>query len=654
MAAAAAPPPTSTTGASAARASTPAGAAHSASRSVPFAPSGTSAAASGGPHAASSPPPAPATPDRITLDLVTGILQAARAEMEALIERTAMSPFIREKKDYFTAFLTREGRLVVSSSLTLAGNLVDAILDQYPRQTMRDGDLYWYNDCYAAYGAVSHLPDMAFVMPVFHAGELIGFAETWGHLWDIGGAVTGSVSPHATSVFQEGIMIPPVRVMREGVLNEEVFRIFLRNSRFPDMMKGDLKAIMAGCALGKQRLEEVAKRFGPAAVLATFDHVLARSEQALRRAFETRVADGDYGFRDFIDSDSVTDDAYSVHVTLRKRDGRVSFDFRESAGEARGPINFLMDASVPKYMAGLYLTMHDPDVGMNAGFERAVDEVATRPGSLVAPRFPAPLGLRSHTMFRVNSALFGALAQATGGQSSAASAVYVLYYLRSRDPVTGQATLCIEGLSVGYGARPFADGTDALYYVAQENYPVEFAELEFGVRIEAFRIHSDSGGPGRWRGGCGTVRDVRILAEEAEIALRMDNCKFPAFGVNGGHAGRGGRIVLNPGTAGERDLKTMSDGNRLVAGDLVRITTPGGGGWGAPIERPAAQVRDDALDGFISRESALADYGVVLEGDVVNEAATRARRAELAAAPTGMFHRGGFFDGEAPAKEAAD
>ena len=605
------------------------------------------------PPAAPSSAAAPAVPDRITLDLVTGILQATRSEMEALIERTAMSPFIREKKDYFTAFLDREGRLVVSTSLTLAGNLVEAILEHYPRQTMRDGDLYWYNDCYASHGAVSHLPDMAFVMPVFHAGELIGFTETWGHLWDIGGTVPGSISPHATSVFQEGIMIPPVRVMRGGILNEEVFRILVRNSRFPDMMRGDLKAIMAGCKLGKQRLEEVAGRFGSAAVLATFDHMLARSEQAMRRAIETRVADGEYGFRDFIDSDSVTDDPYSVHVTVRKRDGRVAFDFRDSSDEARGPINFLMDDSVPKYMAGLYLTMHEPDIGMNAGFERAVDEVATRPGSVVAPRFPAPLGLRSHTMFRVSSALLGALAQATGGQSSAASAVYVLYYLRSRDPATGQATLCIEGLAVGYGARPFADGTDALYYVAQENYPVEFAELEFGVRIEAFRIHADSGGPGRWRGGCGTIRDVRILAEEAEIALRMDNCKFPAFGVNGGLAGRGGRILLNPGTDRERDLKTMSDGNRLVAGDLVRITTPGGGGWGAPIERPAAQVRDDVLDGIVSRASARDDYGVVLDGDDLDETATSVRRTELGAAPTGMFHRGGFFD-DGAVDEAAD
>ncbi|NQW11229.1 MAG: hydantoinase B/oxoprolinase family protein [Alphaproteobacteria bacterium] len=593
--------------------------------------------------------------DTVTLELVTGALQAARAEMEALIDRTSMSPFIREKKDYFTAFLDREGRLVVSTSLTLAGNLVEAILEQYPADTMQDGDLYWYNDPYSSRGGVSHFPDMVFVMPVFRDGELIAFAEAWGHLWDIGGMVPGSISPQATSAFQEGIMIPPVRVMQAGVLNEEVFRIFTRNSRFPDMMRGDLKAIMAACALGKRRLEEIADRFGVTAVQGAFDHMLGQSERALRTAIDTRVADGEYSFRDFIDCDAVTDQPYSVHLTLKKKDGRVVLDLSRSDDQATGPINFLMDQSVPKYMAGLYLTMHDPNIRMNAGFERAIDEVITRPGSLVAPNFPAALGLRSHTMIRVNSALFGALALATGGQASAASSVYVLYYLRGRDTATGRLDLCIEGLAVGFGARPFADGIDAVYYVAQKNYPIEFAEMEFGVRIEAFRVHTDSGGPGRYRGGCGIVRDVRVLADEADLGIRLDNCRYPAFGVNGGLAGRGGRVVVNPGTERERDLKTMSDGHQLKKGDLLRIITSGGGGWGSPLERPAEQVRDDVLDGFVSPESAYADYGVVLaeDGVTLDLSATEARRAALDG-PRGMFHRDGFFDGADYQVEAAE
>jgi N-methylhydantoinase B len=590
----------------------------------------------------------------ITLELINGALQAARAEMEALIDRTSMSPFIREKKDYFSAFLDKEGQLVVSTSLTLAGNLVEVILEEYPAEDMRDGDLYWYNDPYASRGGVSHYPDMVFVMPVFARGRLIAFAEAWGHLWDIGGMVPGSISPQATSVFQEGIMIPPVRVMRGGVLNQEVFRIFTRNSRFPEMLKGDLKAIMAACGLGKRRLEDVIARFGAAAVEDAFAFMLAQSAEALRREFDDRVPDGEYSFRDFIDCDAVSDDPYSVHLTLRKGGGRIVYDFSQSEDQAGGPINFVMDDSVPKYMTGLYLTMHNPNIRMNSGFERVIDEIVTRPGSIVDPIFPAPVGLRSHTMIRVNGAIFGALAQATGGQASAASCVYVLYYLRSQDHQSGRIDLCIEGLAVGFGGRPHADGLDAVYYVAQKNYPIEFAEMEFGVRIEAFRVHRDSGGAGFHRGGCGIVRDVRVLADQAELGIRLDNCKFPAFGANGGLAGKPGRVIVNPDSDDAYELKSMSDGNPLHKGDLLRVITSGGGGWGNPLQRPAARVLDDVLDGFVSVDQAAGDYGVILNAEeiAVDDGATRALREKLAG-PRGMFHRGEFFGGPAGATPLA-
>ena len=586
--------------------------------------------------------PTTPVPDRFTLELIKGTLNAARAEMEALIARAAMSPFIREKKDYFTAFLNPEGELVVSTSLTLAGNLVDAILAHYPTETMRPGDLYAYNDVYGTHGAVSHLPDMVFVMPVFHDGRLIAFAEAWGHLWDIGGSVPGSISPHATSVFQEGIMIPPVRLMRDAVENSEIMRILARNSRFPEMLEGDLKAIMAACRLGVRRLTGTIERYGADAVEAAFEAMLAETEQALREQIAARIPDGDYAFRDRIDSDAVTDRSYFVDVVLRKHSDTLVIDFSASDRQADGPINFLMDESVPKFMLGLWMCMDQHGIGMNGGFERAIKTVTTRPGTLVAPRFPAPLGLRSHTMIRVTSALFGALAQATGGQASAAPSVYVLYYLRGRN-ADGSEPLCIEGLAVGFGARTFADGIDAVYYVAQENYPIEFAEMEFGVEIEAFGIHCDSGGAGRWRGGCGIIRDVRVLSDEAELGIRLDNCRQPAFGVNAGLSGRPGRVIVNPDLPGARDLATMSDGNRLRKGDLVRIITPGGGGWGHPADRPADDVHADILDGFVSEATARRDYGVVLCGDRVDQAATDARRAAMPRTDK-MFHRGSYYD----------
>ena len=587
--------------------------------------------------------------DTVTLELIKGAIQSGRVEMEALIERSAMSPFIREKKDYFTAFFDRDGRLVVSTALPMAaGNLIDCILDRYPRDEMKPGDLYLYNDSYGSHGAVSHNNDMVFIAPVFSEARVVAFAEAWGHLWDIGGMVPGSISPAATDVFQEGIVVPPSRVLRDGVWNEELIRTFVRNTRFPDMVRGDLSAIMAAVRLGGRRMEEIAERFGTGAVEAAFAGMLDQSERALRKAFAERVPDGRYSFRDYIDSDSVSEKSYSVAVTVEKRGETVSLDYSASDDQAQGAINFIMDSSVPKTMCGLYFTGQEAGVALNGGFHRAVGEVKTRPGSIVAPREPAPLGMRSHCLTRVNSSLFGAFAKATGGNVPAASSVYVLYYLRSWNRERTELDLCIEGLAVGFGARPHADGIDAVYYVAQKNYPIEFAEMEFGVRIEGYAMNMDSGGPGLHRGGCGIVRDLRVVGDEAVIGLRMDNIRWPAWGVKGGMGGGAGRIVVNPGTSDERELRPMSEGNKLKKGDLVRIMTPGGGGWGSPLERAAEQVRDDVLDGFISAESAARDYGVVLTADLINvdAAATDARRKELARMPRGLFHRHAYFDDE--------
>jgi N-methylhydantoinase B len=591
--------------------------------------------------------------DTVTLELIQGAIRSARAEMEALIDRTAMSPFIREKKDYFTAFFDKEGRLVSSTALPMAGNLIDCVFEHYPAETMKPGDLYWYNDPYGSKGAVSHMPDMVFVAPVFAANgeapKLIGFAEAWGHLWDIGGMVPGSISPDATDCFQEGVLMPPARIEREGLRNEELFRAFLRNTRFPEMVRGDVSAIMAAVRMGKRRLEEIAERFGSDALEAAFETALARSEATLKQALTQRLPEGSWRFRDWIDSDAVSDRSYGVDLKLTRKGDDITLDFTQTDDQAAGAINFIMDESVPKFMAGLMLAMDDPSVGMTAGFTRAMGEVKTRPGSLVDPRQPAPLGMRSHTMLRVTTCMSAVLAQATGGQAQAASSVYVIYYLRSFDRARGALELCIEGLAVGFGARPHADGIDAVYYVAQKNYPVEFAEMEFGVRVERYGLHVDSGGPGRFRGGAGIVRDIRVIADEAVIGLRMDNVRHPTWGVNGGQGGRSGRILINPGTPEEREVKPLSDQNKLKKGDLVRIMTSGGGGWGSPLDRPAEQVLADVQDGFISEASARDDYGVVLTGDglAVDPAATEAARQRLTR-PTKMFHRAGeYFDAPA-------
>ncbi|HYE94424.1 MAG TPA: hydantoinase B/oxoprolinase family protein [Terriglobales bacterium] len=582
-------------------------------------------------------------PDPVTREIIRGALRAAQAQMEAVIERTAMSPFIREKNDYFAGILDARGRVVCGTMVPLFGNLTEIIFRQYPPASMRPGDLYWYNDCHGSRGGVSHSPDMVFAAPVFHRGRLVAFSQTWGHFWDIGGLRAGSISPDATEIFHEGIIIPAVRIYREGVLNDEVFRVLLRNSRFPDIMRGDIRAVLAGCQLGERRVLELFERFGADAVLAAWALFEQQCRDTIRKTLESRIPDGRYESEDAVDGDGMSGRAFHVRMSLVKEGGRITVDTRASDDQAKGPINFIMHESVPKLIVGIYLLSGHPTVLLNDGAQDAIDEVLVREGSILQPRWPAALGNRAHTLARVQSNVLALLALATGGDAPASNPVYNIYFLRGMDRARNEMFLCSDGIAVGYGARPFADGLDAIYYVAQKNYPAEFMEMVFPMRLRRYALHRDSGGPGLHRGGCGVIREIELLADEAIIAVRQDNILFPPAGVNGGHAGRPGTCVVNPGRPDERTLAPMSDGNVLRKGDVVRLSTSGGGGWGDPLDRPLERVARDVRGGFVSRDSAREDYGVVLDAAGVVDVAASERLRASKHVPVRMFHRGAYF-----------
>ena len=263
-----------------------------------------------------------------------------------------------------------------------------------------------------------------------------------------------------------------------------------------------------------------------------------------------------------------------------------------------------------------------------------------REGSLLAPRAPAPLGLRGVTMMRLLAALHGLVATASAGQAPAAHSAYVVVALRGSHK--GKPFLMSDGVGVGYGARPFADGTDAVYFVAQENYPVEFMELSYPVRLLSYALHRDSGGPGRYRGGCGVVREYEVLTDQAVLAVRLDTVINPPWGVAGGMSAGTGSAIVNPGTASQCVLPSLSDGTVLHRGDILRLCTGGGGGFGHPHDRPAEDVLADVRGGFVSPEAAARDYGVAILSGVLDEAATAALRANR---PVALgFHRGGYAD----------
>ena len=578
--------------------------------------------------------------DAVTLEIVRGAIRAAQAEMEALVERTAMSAFIREKKDFYTALFDAEGVMAVGSNVPVFGDITGPVFRRFPIGTMREGDLYWYNDCYESGGAVSHSNDQVFLAPVFLEGRRVAFVMGWAHFADIGGLRAGSISPDATDIFQEGIIIPPMRLIRDGEVNEAALQIFYRNSRYPGLVQGDARALMASVALGVARMREVAARFGPDRLADALAQLLARTEATVRARLRETFAVGTHGFTDRIDSDGHGNGPFRIRLALtRTPEDRFIIDATATDDQSPGPVNFLMNRDVPGMALGLLFLGGDPTQVVNAGCPRAIDEVRLREGSLLQPRFPAPLGMRGLTMMRVLAALNG-LVSVAGGRAPAAHAAYVIILLRGM--AGGRPFLLSDGIGVGYGARHDADGIDAVYFVAQENFPLEFLELEYPVRMRHYGLNRDSGGPGRWRGGCGVVREYEVMAEEAVLSVRIDGVENPPWGADGGLAGGPGRVVLNPGMPGERILRPLSDGNRFRRGDVLRIETGGGGGRGHPHDRPAAAVLADVLGGMVSPEAARRHYGVAIRDGAVDAPVTAALRADRPAAMA--FHRGSYAD----------
>jgi N-methylhydantoinase B len=437
--------------------------------------------------------------------------------------------------------------------------------------------------------------------------------------------------------------VPPVRVAREGVIVDELLRLFYRNSRFPEMVKGDTRASMAAIRLGERRLAELFQRFGCAKTISAFDQLIEETASELRRRLHALVPAGRYAFTDTVDSDGQGHGPIKLRYRLDVAPDKVVLDTSESDDQVPGPVNFLMSPSVPAMVFGSYLVGDTSQSILNAGVEQAIDEVIVRPGSVLQPKFPAPLGMRGVTMMRNMACCLGLLNVATGGKAMAAHSAYVIWYLRGRDD-KGELFLLSDGLGVGYGARPSADGNDAVYLVAQENFPSEFLDSVFPVRVIRYAINPDTGGPGRWRGGCGLIREIEVLAPEAMVSMRIDSVEHPPWGVSGGQAAGTGRCVVNPGRPDERLLRPLSDGNIVKRGDVVRVETGGGGGWGHPFDREPERVLADVRGGFVGRSSAEKDYGVVLTGDgfEVDLAGTAKRRAQRPAVK--LFHRHGYHE----------
>lgn len=548
--------------------------------------------------------------DPVVLEIVEGTVNSTVAEIELAIERTSMSSMIREQHDFRAAIY--DGCRNAISHVSFPST-IEPIFHRYRTQDIHDGDVFVYNDVYLTDGGISHLPDLCVNVPVVLEERVVAFVQSFGHVEDVGGIVPGSLPVASRSIFEEGLMVPPVRVISRDEPNTEVLDLILRNSRYPTSLKVDIYAQIAACRMGARRLAGLFGRYGWKTIEACFDALLTRCKNTLRREVLPKISDGHYEFEDFVGFDGVTEGRhYRIHLALTKSADKLRIDLSRSDVQAAGPINFLASEKIYKKLFAAALVPLAPDMLLNDGVGAVLDVTLPPPGSILNPRFPAPVAQRTVTWLRMLDAFQGALAQALRGQVAAAMDTITVYGMWGSTP-SGSDFLLREIIGGGTGGRAFADGLDAVDMIpGSKNLPVEYVEDLYPVRVERVALRRDSGGAGKQRGGMGYEKDVRVLAPTATLYVRACRSFFWNWGVGGGRAGKPTQFVVNPGSAEERVLPPLIQGVTLKAGDLLRVLTAGGGGWGDPLDRDPRLVERDVAAGVVSVEAAEREYGVCL------------------------------------------
>ncbi len=585
--------------------------------------------------------------DPIVIQIVEGTLASVEAEVEAAIERTSRSPMIREARDFRAGIHDRQCRKLTGRSYSA---LVQPIVRDFPLETMRPGDVFFHNDVYGSEGGIGHLPDLCVTVPVFADGVVVAFVQAFGHHDDIGGAVPGSMPSHATSAYQEGLIVPPVRLYQAGVPNDDLIKVMVRNSRLPDSLRGDLDSEVAACRMGAERLGDLFRRYGREHIEACFDAILERTTETFRRELLTKIPDGTYVWEDYAEHDGVDPPRlHTQRMTLTKRDDHLIIDFAGTSPQAKGPINHAGDYAdgvfLKKWLAPILRNLADTpermaELDVNEGVVPLIELKFPPPGTLLTPVFPAPTNARTFVILRQLGILAGVIAKAVGGRMPADQETIRYTGFHGAD-ADGQFYLMREVLGGGSGGRYYADGSDTIHVVPDsKNLPVEFTETRFPLVIERLALATDSGGAGIRRGGLGYLKEFRALCDSAFLCV-ADRAILSCWGLRGGKAGAPFRVTVDPGGPNERVLPGLVDDEPIPAGTLVRVETTGGGGWGDPLEREPELVALDALEGKISARAAREEYGVVLAGTEgpspaaaprVDADATRALRERLRAA----------------------
>lgn len=570
------------------------------------------------------------------LQILGAKLAALTEEMCLTLQRTSRSLYVKETADFVCAIADRDGTFIAyPNAMGVSGfvglNIAAAVTRVDERDPLQPGDVIITNDPFTTGGLSTHLPDIQMIEPYFVDGEVVAYGWAFVHISDIGGRVPSSVSPFNTSIFAEGLQIPPVKYVRAGQVVQDVHELLQRNTRTPDANEGDFQAMLGALATGRRRVGELAAQQGTDVLLEASSYLLERAAAKSRAALRS-LGDGSYRAVDYLDSDAFSASPVRISITVTLEDGLLTVDFDGTDPQVEAALNIASFGTTHAWLTtrilGLVMTL-DPTMPLNGGLMRPVTLLATK-GSIVNADYPAATGVRHATASRVNDVLSAALIQVAPEVLPAASSGLVVPVVVAETRGQREHVQVVEPMVGGTGARLGADGVDGRDSGISNlaNNPVETVESEVCVRVLRYSLRPDSGGPGRWRGGTGLALTFEALRPCSLLARGMERVSFRPWGFAGGQPGLPTRMVINEGT--DRELRpNIVDIISLEPGDTVTLLTSGAGGYGHPFEREIAAVREDWARGKVSIEAAARDYGVVIteDGSVDLAATTELRRA---------------------------
>ncbi|KAF2500812.1 hypothetical protein BU16DRAFT_479495 [Lophium mytilinum] len=545
--------------------------------------------------------------------LISSSLGSIRREMDTLMLRCAMSPAIREQQDEFNVITNPAGKMLVGQF----GSFIGQFLDSW-KGTIEEGDVFVTNDVYQTKGAVSHLNDVIVLLPIHHNGKVVGWAANFGHLTDVQGKVPGSMSINASTIFEDGLQIPSVKLYAKGEYNQSLVDVFCRNSRIPEWFQSDLTALVAACRTAAARVCELCDRYGTEVYHAACDSLLLRCRTAISELIDNKIGTERSNFTDFIDDDGNGIGPYAITCAMQKVGSKLVFDWDGTSPQSGTSMNYYLSTPMFKiFISYFLLAVYDPHSVVNDGPADLI-ELKIPEGSILRPVRPAALSCRTHLLGRVMDiiqALFGQRNPAFRSAAGFSDSPHLFY---SGFKPTGDWFLLYQ---IGFGgvpARPIGDGPDChCLFPAIKSIPTENIELYFPLIIEANESVADSGGAGFYRGGNAQRTMYRFLCE-GEVSIHDDRWLTKPWGVNGGEPGTRSRkgIYRNHSYGTDREeheaILSKCDHIRVKPGDVLEWITWGGGGLGDPLTRPPEIVAKEVHRKLVTIEGAAKNYGVVM------------------------------------------